>query len=375
MLNHTMKDAEYFALDRASNSTLSKMKRSAAHCKANIDEPMTATPAMAFGTLVHCLVLEPLSFSERYYIAEDSDPPAPRGAAVKSAIASIIAGDFNSCFYVPDGPRVKKPAGMALAIAEQLIDDKPITNFTTDLDVNRRTKEGKEQYAQFVDHCTAGNITICKLEHIETAVAYADEIAVIGERAVLTEKDCLTAKNYASYLGYIDNKTVISEDDLARGHAAAQSVMDHPRAAALLTGGQPEVVALWDDPDTEYPCKAKIDYIASNGYLVDLKTTADASLDEFSRSIGKFGYHRQQAMYRDGFEYATGEPAKGFVFVAVENKPPYAVGVYILDDESESKGREEYTEYLSKFADCKTSGDWPSYSNDVEIINLPTWYK
>ncbi len=130
----------------------------------------------------------------------------------------------------------------------------------------------------------------------------------------------------------------------------------------------------WDDADTGHPCKARADYIRDDDIMVDLKTTMDASLSEFSRSIAKFGYHRQDAMYSDGFEACFGRPSRGFVFVAVETKPPHAVGVYTLDAESADAGRIEYQTLLNSFAECMESGNWPAYSDNIETIELPRWY-
>lgn len=262
-LIHNMPDTEYFATDAASNSTLGRMKRSAAHCKEYMDTGMVSTAAMKFGSLVHCLVLEPNEFEAKYAVA---------------------------------------PVG-----------------------IDRRTKAGKELWATFTNES----------EGLE----------------------------------------VVKAEDFEEAQKVDASVRAHPAASKLLQEGDAEVSMFWTDPDTGYPCKSRVDFINGMNYLVDLKTTQDASEAEFGRSIGKFGYHRQNAMYMDGYEAVTGERAKGFVFIAVETKPPYAVGVYLLDEDSEDKGRSEYGWLLGEFVACKKSGVWPGYSDAVSTVKLPAWYK
>lgn len=366
---------EYFAAKAASNSTLSRMKQSPAHCRAYMDEQPEPTANMRFGSLVHCMTLEPTEFAGRYHIADEYDPTMPRGEVVRGAIDCLLAGTFDKNFYKQEGSAPRKPVGMALEIADRLILGTGIEKHITEPAMNKRTKEGKEKFAAFQRKCEADGLTVCKQEHIDNGVQYADYILQIGDRITITESEFIKAQNYANYLQAIDGKEVISQDQLDIATGVVESIRKHPKAAALLSGGEAEVSLFWDDSETGYQCKGRVDYLRPGGVIVDLKTTKDASLNEFKRSIANFGYHRQQAMYKDGYAAATGNECAAFVFVAVETKPPYAVGVYMLDDESEQKGRNEYQELLKQFASCQESGEWPAYSDDIEIIELPNWYK
>jgi exodeoxyribonuclease VIII len=77
----------------------------------------------------------------------------------------------------------------------------------------------------------------------------------------------------------------------------------------------------------------------------------------------------------DGYKTLTGETPRGFVFICVEKKPPYAVGVYILDDHALKMGRIEYEEDLERYKKCKETGEWPSYADDdIATVTLPYWY-
>ena len=153
------------------------------------------------------------------------------------------------------------------------------------------------------------------------------------------------------------------------------SARAHPAANALLSGpGIAEGSCFWHDERSGELCRCRPDkYRQDLGIIVDLKSTEDASPKEFARSIAKYNYHMQSAFYQDGVEAATGDFIKGFVFVAVEKKAPYAVAVYQLDMQGVEAGRVEYQRLLLDLADCKASGKFSAYSDRIETISLPAW--
>jgi len=59
-----MSDKEYFSLPAASNSFLVRLSKSLAHAKT----PITPTPAMKIGTMIHRYFLEPEVFAETYIL-------------------------------------------------------------------------------------------------------------------------------------------------------------------------------------------------------------------------------------------------------------------------------------------------------------------
>ncbi|MNS90853.1 hypothetical protein D3C72_1249210 [compost metagenome] len=61
------------------------------------------------------------------------------------------------------------------------------------------------------------------------------------------------------------------------------------------------------------------------------------------------------------------------MFIAVEKKFPYAVGVYVLDNESNEHGRAKYRASLDMFAACERSGVFPGYGDKIQTISLPAW--
>lgn len=168
---------------------------------------------------------------------------------------------------------------------------------------------------------------------------------------------------------------IVTADEGEMLFGMVKSVKSHPAASALLSGpGIAEGSCWWHDEQSGELCRCRPDFYRQDlGIIVDLKSTEDASPKEFARSIANYRYHMQSAFYQDGVEAATGGFIKGFVFVAVEKKPPYAVAVYQLDMQGVEAGRVEYKRLLLELADCKAAKKFPGYSDRIETISMPAW--
>lgn len=146
----------------------------------------------------------------------------------------------------------------------------------------------------------------------------------------------------------------------------------NPRAAKLLTGGK-EITALWTDHETGVECKGRMDAAYDTSILIDLKTTQDASFRGFVRSIVTYDYFVQAAYYMDGYEIASGIRPEGFVFIAQEKEPPYAVALYEPDLDALINGRRVYRRRLDRYAECLKTDIWPAYPQGITEIYIPEW--
>lgn len=262
---HDMTNADYHATSAVSNSVLSSIARSPAHCYAlhiaDDRKPMQTTPAFFAGTLAHCAILEPAALLDRYML---------------------------------------KPEGLDM-----------------------RTKEGKAWKAAL----PAGVLTID-----------ADEYA-----------------------------TALAQRDAVHGV---------PELAELLGAGVAEVSAFWRDDETGLQCKCRPDWVhtLSDGrvILVDVKTTTDASPQQFSRTVWRYGYHRQAAWYSAGYARAAGVEVAGFVFAAVTNARPFIAAAHTLDDDYLRIGQDECRSLLDEYADCKLTGRWPAFPG-MNLLSPPAW--
>lgn len=173
-----------------------------------------------------------------------------------------------------------------------------------------------------------------------------------------------------------DGVTLIKPSEHATAMAQRKSVLQLPDVAEAFANGHAEVSAWWEDPETSVLCKCRPDFVheCDGGVvLFDLKTTINASPEEFARSVARYRYAVQAAWYSDGYRLASGVEVLGFVFVCVESDYPFAASALMLDQESFEYGRREYRRNLNAYAACVERGEWPGYSTAIETVRLPAW--
>lgn len=143
----------------------------------------------------------------------------------------------------------------------------------------------------------------------------------------------------------------------------------------LLSGDRKERSIFAKDPETGVLVKCRPDndsFITAYRNLVDIKSTEDASPENFMWSAYHYGYFRQAAFYLDVCEWEGSEPPpEKFFFIAFEKQPPYGFVVYEASPRFLARGREAYRMALNTYAECLESGIWPCYEPGVHSIDLP----
>lgn len=165
-------------------------------------------------------------------------------------------------------------------------------------------------------------------------------------------------------------KTILTLSEWSAIQRIGEAVRGHRAAAELLTEGEAELSFFSALEGVAVKCRP--DWFRTDGIVVDLKTTQDASASGFAKSVASYRYHVQHALYADLLE-SLGHRITAFVFVAVEKTPPYAVGVYELDPDAVVVGREAYQRNLDTYRRCLETDFWPAYSEAIEPLSLPRW--
>ena len=259
-----MTEKEYRSHPAISRSALWEIRKSPAHFRYKQDNPIVPTPALVFGQLFHSIALQPELTHEQFVIEPELD---------------------------------------------------------------KRTKIGKEAYAEFVLQNT--------------------------------------------------DKTIVTVDMVEQALNMAQAVTNNEVAYSLISG-EVETPYFWTDEHTGEPCKCRTDVvkeIAEQQIIVDLKSCTDASTEAFVRDAIKFGYDVQAAMYSEGVKANTGKDSI-FVFVAVEKEPPYAVNVIQADKLFMQSGWSKLRDLMAIYHDCNVTGNWYGYTGKTNIINntiMPSW--
>lgn len=418
-------NAEYHSGPGISKSGLDLIHRSPMHYHAVVtaENDRVPTPAQELGTAAHALILEPDVFTDTYCLAlRRSDVPdaiedrevlvqmveeinAERVAAHPDAVrdADVLVAKINEL----NAGRLPKllTGGNKGEMVERILDNQPTETWSAEqlngmkapdlkeiinqLNVDRpgllstsgsRTDLANLLRANGVDVVLWSEITDAyQQEHgrpyvLSTSTASRQDMAAwlsANGKPVRLWSDVL-----AEWTENNPGRIVLSPEVWEQLHAMAAAVHAHPAAHALLTSvpGEAEKSVYWKDPTTGVLCRCRPDWWRDDWIIPDLKTTDDASPEGFAKSMANWRYDVQAAFYIDGIEAATGKRPKAFIFIAVEKKPPYAVGVYKLDSESEELGRLQYQHDLRVYAECLANDNWPGYGDKIQTINMPAWH-
>ena len=160
----------------------------------------------------------------------------------------------------------------------------------------------------------------------------------------------------------------LSAADWTRALGMAESIARRKYASKLLRGGHAEVTLRWREEETGLECRARADYYLEDiATVVDLKTCESAEPWHFLHSSRKYGYARQETLYRRGFS-AIGKPLDAFVFLCVEKRPPYGVRVYSHSATELADGEEGVRHALATLSECMSTGEWPGYDETITEI-------
>ena len=231
----------------------SYLKQIYAHSKWAADIPMGETPAMKLGTLAHTMILEPDTFADEYTV----------------------------------------------------------------LDVDRRTKAGKEEYIKALE------------------------------------------------LG----KTIVNTDEVTVAMDMARAVKDQTYELGIFDGAyETEISMLFDSPYySGVECKGQIDLYTGERQLVDLKTTRNIEAAE--KQFFNMHYDLQLAFYRDALR-ANGYPVTDVSVLFVETAPPYQVAYFKLSVEVLENGVNKIKAAMDKYFE---QSQYAGPQLRQRVIDLPDW--
>lgn len=216
-------------------------------------------------------------------------------------------------------------------------------------------------------------------------VGRATHVAVFEPEAfastcVLWDGGTRRGKEWDKFKAAHEGREILTEVEHEKCVAIGAAVRADATAAQYLAGGKSELTILWTHtvpavgqlPGYSIDAKARVDFAADVGALVDLKTTRDASPEGFGRDSWRLGYHAQAAIYSDAYFAVTGRRLP-YVLVAVESEAPYAVQTYRVPDIALELGREHYRGLMDRLALCRSENRWPAYGDGEMELNLPRW--
>lgn len=176
-------------------------------------------------------------------------------------------------------------------------------------------------------------------------------------------------EGYAQFVADNEGKDIISQESYEIILQMAEVIEGNPIASRLLKGSH-EQSFFWTDEGTGEKCKCRPDCLTEYEdmkYIVDYKTTDSCEDGHFERSCRKYGYKLQAGMYTEGV-FQNKFEQYGFAFVAQEKTAPYAVRIYICTPEYIAQGYDQFRELIGIYHECRKTGEWYGYEGPMNLI-------
>lgn len=158
-----------------------------------------------------------------------------------------------------------------------------------------------------------------------------------------------------------------------------RSCMNHKLLKNLLKDGVRETSLFVEDDQTGTLLQCRPDFVSAKGFLVDIKTTRDASESFFlneifsSRFSGSPFYALQAAHYAHCARLSQVCNGDSFIFVAIEKEPPYGIMIYPMDEGCLGPGEQWRAELTKLYTECKRTDIWPCYPERAVNVFPPEW--
>jgi hypothetical protein len=107
-------------------------------------------------------------------------------------------------------------------------------------------------------------------------------------------------------------------------------------------------------------------------YIIDVKTTTDASPEGFHKEIRRYNYDVQIAFYLHAMQEA-GLPCKTMYLIAVEKNAPYVTTVHELSELHLKHAEKRMLATLEKIGNAMRTGEFTTDWPDVNQVFLPAW--
>lgn len=180
--------------------------------------------------------------------------------------------------------------------------------------------------------------------------------------------------DYEAFAAENTGKTILTDDQMQTCLAIRDAVHTHPVAANLMRGGESEQSFYAIDNDTGELIKCRTDYLVGD-FIIDVKTTDDASPSGFGKSAANYRYPVQVAWYWRVMEAAFGQHPPHWIFLAVEKNPPFALGIYFPDRADVQRAALAAQRDFMRIVDHRRANHWPDYGTEALPLTLPAWWK
>lgn len=166
----------------------------------------------------------------------------------------------------------------------------------------------------------------------------------------------------------VNNHQMITASEYDTIIGMQQAVLSHPVAKLICSFGSIGMANRFVEKNTGANVKFLPHFVHNDGFVVHLISVKNASESVFLKEAQDMRYDKRAAIQMDGLG------SDGMVFIQVENKAPYKIGLFYLDDRSIALGRETYIRNCQTYVECLESGKWPGFPEKPQSVGFSEWF-
>ena len=181
-------------------------------------------------------------------------------------------------------------------------------------------------------------------------------------------------EQYSAFLEASNGRGVVTEEQYENILKMRMAVLENKYAKALLEGEHEKSFYATDEM-TGVQVKVRPDcfkVVRDRVVITDLKSCKSAISEDFMRDVVKYSYDLQAYMYSYVVSRVLDVPIEkvDFVFIAIEKKEPFLVNVLQADRYVLERGEALFRKYIGEYKDCKDNNHWWGLNGKAGIINV-----
>lgn len=184
------------------------------------------------------------------------------------------------------------------------------------------------------------------------------------------------------------DKAILTFDEYQICRGIYKSVFNDDVTKVIFSNGEAEQSFFWEDKESKVICKCRPDWLIekptseqyetlagilpetaqnlinqNTSFVIDIKSTEDASAKGFINSLNRYSYDIPSVFYTMGMcEYLQKEDVL-FLFLMIEKYPPYCPVLYLAGKETSVRSHGKISNALRGLAWCQDNNFWPGYSH------------
>jgi exodeoxyribonuclease VIII len=167
---------------------------------------------------------------------------------------------------------------------------------------------------------------------------------------------------YEQFMIEAQGKTMLDSDEMVMITEMVKNATDNKTFMALLENSHRELSCYLVDDKTGLKLKVRPDILPqTKSTIIDIKSCIDSSPKKFKSDVYSYGYSLSAAYYCDLLK------RENYIFAAIEKSQPYQTSLYALSDEMMEYGRQQYRLGLDLLKWSYDNNFWADH-NEFEIL-------